>query len=153
MNEAERRKVLKKFPSKRLSLLLAINNGAYVLLELEKKKSRLYVCLGYARQTIQKTRYCARTCTSIRSGAAPSHELIIRHLYAIPSSFLLLHSEGWRFLPPYVIIEWENAEHNIYIIFIDFHYWWKFTKYFDIIMYKNKYTHKTMKIADERFVI
>lgn len=45
MYKAERRKALKKFPSKRLSLLLAINNGVYVLLELEKKKSRLYVCL------------------------------------------------------------------------------------------------------------
>lgn len=33
--------------------------------------------------------YGCCACTLIRSGAAPSHELIIRHLYAIPPSTLI----------------------------------------------------------------
>lgn len=43
MNKAET-KSFKKFPSRRLSLLLAINNGVYVLLGLEKKESVVRMC-------------------------------------------------------------------------------------------------------------
>lgn len=47
MNKTQKQKALKEFPLKRLSLflaILAINNGVYMLLELEKK-SRLFVCV------------------------------------------------------------------------------------------------------------
>lgn len=52
MNKAQKRKALKKFPSKRLSLflaILAINDGVYVLLELEKKVGCSCVCLCTTR--------------------------------------------------------------------------------------------------------
>jgi len=63
--------------------------------------SRVFACTheGYARRAARKTRYGVRTCTSIRSDAAPSHELIIRHLYAVPLGVFLQNGtffSPWR---------------------------------------------------------
>lgn len=50
------------------------------------------VCIGYVLVIVEKAHrkyYSCCACMLIRSGAAPSHELIIRHLYAIPPSALI----------------------------------------------------------------
>lgn len=47
------------------------------------------VCARVAVEKAHRKHYGCCACTLIRSGAAPSHELIIRHLYAIPPSTLI----------------------------------------------------------------
>lgn len=67
--------------------------GSPAMIKVEKWEFTIHVCTRVcARVAVEKAHrkhYGCCACTLIRSGAAPSHELIIRHLYAIPPSTLI----------------------------------------------------------------
>lgn len=67
--------------------------GSLAMIKVEKWEFTIHVCtragVCVAVEKAHRKHYGCCACTLIRSGAAPSHELIIRHLYAIPPSTLI----------------------------------------------------------------